>query len=65
MSTNKTNNLKVVDSNETEPRKTAWEEKQQDLKITRQKLQQRVAALRMELEAFPGPASGSTIRYSQ
>ena len=51
MATKKNANLKLVDSDQTQQSKT-WEEKQQELKITRDELQQRVAALRSELETY-------------
>ena len=44
------NNLKIVDHNQSE--QLTWEKKREELKITRHELQQRVLALRAELESY-------------
>jgi ribosomal protein L29 len=41
-----------VDSNEIAQLNTSWHEKREELKITRNELQQRILALRAELEAY-------------
>ena len=51
MATKKNANLKLVDSDQAQQSKT-WEEKQQELEITRHEMQQRVQALRTELEKY-------------
>jgi hypothetical protein len=53
-----TNNLKLVDSNQIEQLNSAWEKKREELKITRHELQQRVAALRAELEEYCAQLEG-------
>ena len=47
-----TNNLRLVDSNQIEQLNSAWGEKREELKISRGELQQRVLALRAELESY-------------
>jgi len=49
----------VVDSDQTEQLNTSWEERREELKITRAELQQRVMALRAELESYRDQLAGA------
>jgi len=53
-----TNNLRLVNTNRFEELNSAWKERREELKITRHELQQRVLALRAELEAYRDQMEG-------
>lgn len=52
----------VVDSDEIEQLNTSWEERREELKISRQELQLRVLALRAELESYRDRRSSTSPR---